>query len=200
MKKKDIIILSVCVIIIILSLGVCLGIKYYTNKDLERLNKETEKIKESITYAEEENVNTFIEKFNTEILKNGIDYPLRDNYLDKNNNTYYYAVYQDIGFWTKPVSYTGNLEDDIIKDSSIYFPINTQYEEMAINFVKYLIKVNNPTLTYNKIMELIEEAKKLSNENQNVDGGNGILIRYSESSNNKYYIVTRRYKNSETMK
>lgn len=191
MKNKQGIIL---IVIVVLSASIFFGTKYFLNKDLEKQKNELEQIKNSIVYSEEENVYISVAKFNTEIMDNGMQYPLREDSLVKQDETYYYGVYEDICFYLTPVEYTGDLEKDITQDMAIYYPKETTNEEIAKKYIKNLIKANNQDLSDEDIERLITKSEELSKEEKAADENNGIFISYDENDESKFYIVSRKYK------
>lgn len=194
MKKKERIITIICVIAVLVSVGGYFGIKYFLDKDIERQQKELEEVKNNIVYSEEESINISVAKFNTEILDNGMQYPLSDDYLLNQDENYYYGIYDDISFYATPIKYTGNKEKDITKDMAIYYPKDSKNEEMAQTFIKHLIKANNNKLSDEEITSLIKKSESLAKEGKAADENNGIFISYNEDNDNKFYIVTRHYK------
>ena len=197
MKKNNKIIMIICIVLIALSIAIYFGTKYFLNKDLEKQQKELEEIKNNIIYSEKETVKLSIAKFNTEIMDNGLNYPVSDDYLAEENGNYFYGIFDDISFYNTPIKFTGNQDEDITKDMAIYYPVDSKNEEKAQQYVKYLIKSNNNELNEDKITSLIKESETLSKKEQAADGNNGLFISYDELDGYKYYIVTRNYKDNK---
>jgi len=193
MKEKKIGI--ICLVVAILAVGGYFGVRYFLDKDLEKEQDKLEQLEKDTVYLEKESVQTTIAKFNTEIMDNGMEYPVSDDYLTEENGVYFYGVYEDIGFYAVPVSYTGDTNVDITKDTAVFCEIGSKNEEKAMEYVRRLIKANNPNLSDSEIVSLMEKSEELAKDETAVDENNGLFISYDEVDGNRYYIVTRNMKN-----
>ena len=193
-NKNNKIIIVICLITIILAIGISLGIKLYLSKDLEKAKQELQEIEKEYGTVEEETLNILIAKFNTEIMDNGLEYPASDDYLTIQDNNYWYGLYDDIYCYAVPEKYTGNKEKDIVEMIAIYYTKNSSNEELAIEYVRKLIKANNYDLTDNEINELINTAKKISTKDENAQSGKGIALAIKETEDYYNYQVIRLYK------
>ena len=192
-KSKKGMVTLILLIIVVLGIAIYFGVTYFLDRNIERLEKELEDAKNSIVYVEEENVNTSIAKFNTQIMDNGLNTPIGDNSIQKDGTNYVAAISSEgIYFYIKPVEYTGDLEKDISKDLSVFY--RPESEEKALEYVKYLIKANNDTISDEVIESMISNAEGRSKEGFAVNENNGLLLSFDEDEEYKYYIVTRRYK------
>lgn len=195
-KSKKGMVTLILLIIVVLGIAIYFGVTYFLDRNIERLEKELEDAKNSIVYVEEENVNTSIAKFNTQIMDNGLNTPIGDNSIQKDGTNYVAAISSEgIYFYIKPVEYTGDLEKDISKDLSVFY--RPESEEKALEYVKYLIKANNDTISDEVIESMISNAEGRSKEGFAVNENNGLLLSFDEDEEYKYYIVTRRYKTEE---
>ena len=195
-KSKKGMVILILLIIVVLAVAIYFGVTYFLDRNIERLEKELEDAKNSIVYVEEENVNTSIAKFNTQIMDNGLNTPIGDNSIQKDGTNYVAAISSEgIYFYIKPVEYTGDIEKDISKDLSVFY--RPESEEKALEYVKYLIKANNDTISDEEIQSMISNAEGRSKEGFAVNENNGLLLSFDEDEEYKYYIVTRRYKTEE---
>lgn len=195
-KSKKGMLTLILLIIVVLAIAIYFGVTYFLDRNIERLEKELEDAKNSTVYVEEENVNTSIAKFNTQIMDNGLNTPIGDNSIQKDGTNYVAAISSEgIYFYIKPVEYTGDLEKDISKDLSVFY--RPESEEKALEYVKYLIKANNDTISDEVIESMISNAEGRSKEGFAVNENNGLLLSFDEDEEYKYYIVTRRYKTEE---
>lgn len=195
-KSKKVLVILILVIIVALAVAIYFGITYLLDKNIKRLEKELEEAKNSIVYVEEENVNTSIAKFNTQIMDNGLNTPIGDNSIQKDGANYIAAISSEgIYFYIKPIEYTEDWEKDISKDLSVFY--RPESEEKAIEYVKYLIKANNDKISDDVIESMISNAEEKSKEGFAVDENNGLLLSFDEDEEYKYYIVTRKYKVEE---
>lgn len=188
MKKKDKIISIVCTIIIVLSLFGYLTINYFLNKDIK---KEQDKL-DNIVYSDQIYINDFITEFNSKIIDNNL-VTLSTNYtLD--NDIYYYNLYEDITLYIKPIEYLEDQNKEIVYEVGIFYPKDTEYENMVIEYFKYLIIVNNSTIGNNLSLDLINKADNLSQQNKSLDENNGLIIKISKNDKYKEYQIKRLYK------
>ena len=91
------------------------------------------------------------------------------------------------------MKFTEDIEKDVAKSSVIYYSIDSEFEDIALKYVKHLIKANKIDISASEIDEALEQAKKLSDDELEYDGKNGLLIKYYEKNGNKYYEITRVY-------
>ncbi len=193
MKDKKQIIKVICLIVVVLAIVSYFGINYYLDKDLEKTKNELQETIEKYGYVEKENVLTIISKFNTEIMDSGLDYPASDDYLTIENNEYWYGLYDDIHCFVIPEKFTGDKEKDIVAMIGIYYPKNSQNKDLALKYVKNLVKVNNDKLSDNEISSLVNKAEKSKNS-ENVQSGKGIALALKETDEYYNYQVIRIYK------
>lgn len=195
MKKRDIIIITICLVVIVLSIGAYLGVKYYLDKDLEKAEQELQKTIEKYGVLERESVNISVAKFNTEIMDNtGWELlPVSDNSMIIHENNYWYPLYEDISLVVVPEEFTNDNNKDVTKVMFLYFPKDTKYMNEAMEYMKYLIKANNEKITYEDATKLIKEAEELKKENKSANNGTGIWVGVNESDTHVEYQVTRSY-------
>ncbi len=191
MKKNKVITISL--IVIILAVGGCLGVKIYLDKDLESQKQKLQETIEKYGYVEKENVTTCVAKFNTEVMDNNVGNPASDEYMVAQDNLYWYGLINDIYLYIKPENFTENKDNDITETMTIQYSKNIEDETMVVNYVKALIKANNENLTDSDIDYLITEAKKLSNDKKTANNGKGISVGYVDNGEKIEYQVIRLY-------
>lgn len=193
MKDKKQIIKVICLIVVVLAIISYFGINYYLKKDLEKAKNELQQTIEKYGYVEKENVLTVISKFNTEIMDNGLEYPASDDYLTIENNEYWYGLFDDIHCFVIPEKFSNNKEADIVSMTGIYYPKNSQNKDLALKYIKNLIKANNNQLSDTEISNLVNKAEKSKNS-ENVQSGKGIALALKETDEYYNYQVIRIYK------
>ncbi len=150
---------------------------------------------EETVYAARESVMESIAKFNTQVLDRGIEYPVQEAYQTVENGTYFYGVFEDIGFYVKPVAYTGDREADLAKNIAVFYDVGSKNEELALQYVKCLIKANLEGATDSEIDALVAEADRLANQGV-ADRNDGIFLQRTEQDGGIYYLLTRNYESS----
>lgn len=193
MKDKKQIIKVICLIAVELAIISYFGISYYLDKDLEKAKNELQETIEKYGYVEKENVLTVISKFNTEIMDSGLEYPASDDYLTIENNEYWYGLFDDIHCFVIPEKFSNNKEADIVSMTGIYYPKNSQNKDLALKYIKNLIKANNNQLSDTEISNLVNKAEKSKNS-ENVQSGKGIALALKETDEYYNYQVIRIYK------
>lgn len=193
MKDKKQIIKVICLIAVALAIISYFGISYYLDKDLEKAKNELQETIEKYGYVEKENVLTVISKFNTEIMDSGLEYPASDDYLTIENNEYWYGLFDDIHCFVIPEKFSNNKEADIVSMTGIYYPKNSQNKDLALKYIKNLIKANNNQLSDTEISNLVNKAEKSKNS-ENVQSGKGIALALKETDEYYNYQVIRIYK------
>lgn len=177
--------------LILLSIGIFVGVKIYLDKDLDKQKEELNKTFEKYGTVEKENVELNIAKFNTQVMDNNIGDPASSDYMTQDNNLYWFALLDGVNLYVKPESYTGNKNKDITEMMVIQYSDN---ENIALKYVKALIKANNDNLTDSDIEYLMKEAKNLSSDKKNANNGKGISVGYVKSGEVTEYQVVRLYK------
>lgn len=183
----------ICVILIIVSISGYFAINYFLAKDLEKAQNELNQTVEKYGYVEKESIHNLIAKFNTEIMDDDLQYPASDDYLTVQDNNYWYGLYDDIYCYIVPEKYTGDKEVDVASMIAIYYPKNSKNEELALKYLRSLIKANN-TISDNEIDKLINKAKELSKRNNNAQSGKGIALALKETADYYNYQVIRIFK------
>lgn len=192
MKKSKIGII-ICIIIIIVSLGVYLGVSYFLDKDLEKQEQELQETIDRYGIVEEENVANLVAKFNTEVMDNGLQYPASEEYFATENGVYWYALYEDIYLYIEPLSYTGDKEVDIVDMVAIHFKKDSEHANIALELAKSLIKANSDELTEDEIEKLIADAQEVSKNKEVAISGKGITFALAEDETIYEYQVVRLY-------
>lgn len=137
-----------------------------------------------------------VSKFNTEIKEHGSEglNPATDNYLTIENEEYWYGLITGTYLFIKPIEFTGNQDNDVANFMVIYYYKDGYDENIALEYLKHLIKANNNTLTEDEIKNLIEEAKTLSVDDKTANNGKGISVGIVEKEDHYEYQVIRWYK------
>ena len=198
-NKKSLKIISYAITFLaISSIIAAIIIKNNIDKKVTETNQEDRITEKDTKYSKEITIKEFISSFNTELQNRKLKYLLNNEYMKEENNTYYYGIFDDIGFYVIPVNYTGNQEKDIVKTTSIFYPSQSKNKELAYNYVNTLLKVNLNNISEDDIKTLLFKAQEDSKNNKALDEKNGIFISYNEKENNIFYIITRNYqKNGE---
>lgn len=191
MKNKGIII---SLIIIILCIGGYFGFKYFLDKDLENQKQELQETINKYGTVEKETVSSIVHKFNTELNNfEGSNYA-DENYSSISDNLYWYALHGDTVYcYFKPIEFTENKDNDIVDIATIHYKRGAENEEIALEYLKYLIKANNSELTDDEIKTLIDDAKRLSPESKKANNGKGISVDLVETEEVSEYHITRLY-------
>lgn len=193
MDKKKII--TICgIIFVVIVVAICFIIVHFSKQDLKDAEKDLQQTIEKYGYVEEEKVDVTVAKFNTEVMDNELGYPASEEYLTVENETYWYGLYDDISLYIKAKDFTNDKTKDVTEMMGIYYDKNSKNTEMVQKYVKYLIKANNDNLTDAEIDYLIEEAKKLSANNEMANNSKGISVGLVEAQDHYEYRVKRLYK------
>lgn len=147
-------------------------------------------------YVKEETVETLVAKFNTEVMDNGMEYPASDDYLTKEDDFYWYGLYDDVFLHVVPVKYSGDLKKDIVLEMGIFYDKGSKNEKMAMDYLFHLIKANDNTLSDDEVNKIIDKAKELGKDNINAETGtgylsHGLLVTYWDNADNYHYSISR---------
>lgn len=178
------------VALILLSIGIFVGVKTYLDKDLDKQKEELNKTFEKYGTVEKETVEVSIAKFNTEVMDNNIGDPASSDYMTQDNNLYWFALLDSVYLYVKSENYTGNKNKDITKVMTIHYSDN---EEIALKYVKALIKSNNDALTDSDVDYLMKESKNLSSDKKQANNGKGISVGFVKNEEVTEYQITRLY-------
>lgn len=148
---------------VVLSFIVLLGSIGCSNQEQQEKPKEE--------FIEKETVSMLVAKFNKEVVDHNMEYPASEDYFQEADNAYWYGLFEDISLYLIPVTYTGNRDQDIVKEVGLFYDKESEYKEMAENYLYHLIKANDEDLESNDIEEIMRESKKI--ENEGVDEGQG---------------------------
>lgn len=117
-----------------------------------------------------------IDKFNVEISNNEGQYFANNDYMIAENGLYWYGIYEGITCYVKPVTFNDDINTDIAATIAIRYDVNSNDEEMALDYIKYLIKANNASLSDTEITELMTKAKEQASEGKTANNGKGISV------------------------
>lgn len=171
-----------------------LGITGCGKTDLEEAKKDLEDTYEKYGWVEKETVHIGVAKFNTEIMDSGLNTPASDDYMVVEDGLYWFGLADGISYYLKPVTFSGNKEDDILDMSALYFRKDSYNEETALKYVRNLIKANNDKITDAEIETLLKEAKEKSASKKTANNGKGISVGLIDASDHYEYQVIRLYK------
>lgn len=159
--------------------------------------KENEKnsIEDKVSYGTIEKVTVFdtIDKFNVELSNNEMNYFANNDYMIAENGLYWYGIYEDITCYVKPVTFTNDMNKDVTEMVVIRYDVNSKNEGMALDYVKYLIKSNNSSLSDNEIDELMNKAKELAPKRKTANNGKGITVGILLTDEIVEYQIVRLY-------
>ena len=158
MKKKDKIIIIISILIALLGIGIYFGVKYFLDKDLEKLEQELQETKEKFGTIEEITVDELVTRFNTQVIKDGVFNPANDEYLAIEDNIYWYGLITGIYLGIVPEEFNNDPKTEIVDHTFIYTTKDSQPEEASIEYIKFLIKANNENVTDEEIDNLLERV------------------------------------------
>lgn len=179
------------VVLILLSIGIFVGVKIYLDKDLDKQKENLNNTIEKYGTVEKETIEVSIAKFNTEVMDNNIGDPAIYDYMVEDNNLYWFALLDGVNLYVKSDDYTGNKDKDITDMMVIQYSDN---EEIALKYVKALIKSNNDALTDADVDYLMKEAKTLANDKKKANNGKGISVGFVKNEEVTEYQIIRLYK------
>ena len=185
MKKSVIVVLVVVLVVVIGSVGV----KIYLDKDIDKQKENLEDTINKYGVVTEVTVEESVAKFNTLVMGKNIGNVASDDYFTVDNNLYWYGLIDDVYMYVKPVDFSGNK--DITNIITIQYSKNSKNSDVAINYVKALLKANNDKLTNSDIDYLMSEAK---NSKKNSNNGMGISVSFVENDEREEYQIIRLYK------
>ncbi len=165
-----------------------------SKKNLDSTKQELEETYSKYGCVEKETVNDLIAKFNTEIMDGGLGTPAYDNGMLIENNTYWFALTDDITFYVKPVECSEDKMKDIVNLSAVRIDKKKYNEEIIVNYAKKLIKANNNAFTDEEINTFIKEAQEFKQDGKMSNNGKGISVGVFETDDFYEYQVKRVYK------
>lgn len=184
-------------LLLCLLMGVmCFSLVGCGKSELEEAKKDLQETKEKYGFVEKEKVDILVGKFNTEVMDNDASSlnPASEDYLNENNNQYWYGLITGIYLVVVPEEYVGDKTTEDVDYMTIYVQKNSQYAEDSLKYVKHLIKANNNELTDTEIDNLITDAKEKSKTStEGAYNGSGILVGYGEDEETYQYQVNRMY-------
>ena len=193
MKRSNVIII-ICIVIILVSVGGYFAVKYFLSKDLEKQEQELQATIERYGTVNQETVDTLVAKFNTQVMDNDSSLnPASTDYLTIDDNKYWYGLIEGIYLVVVPREFNNNPTNEIVDYMFLFVDKGSQYEADAEEYAKYLIKANNENIKDEEIDTLLEEAKQLSTSKETSNNGKGISIGYIENEDNFQYQVIRLY-------
>lgn len=191
--NKKILTILLCVGMI-LSITGCRNSVSDSKKDLENAKQELQETYNKYGWVEKETVNDLIAKYNTEIMDGNLGTPAYDNGMLIENNTYWFALTDDITFYVKPVECSEDKMKDIASLSAVRIDKKNYNEEIIVNYAKKLVKANNNDFTDEEINTFIKEAKELKQDGKMSNNGKGISVGVFETNDFYEYQVKRIYK------
>lgn len=188
--KKNVIVVLVVVLVVVIGF---VGVKIYLDKDIDKQKENLEDTINKYGVVTEVTVEESVAKFNTLVMDKNIGNVASDDYFTVDNNLYWYGLIDDVYMYVKPVDFSGNKDKDITNIMTIQYSKNSKNSDVAINYVKALLKANNDKLTDSDIDYLMSEAK---NNKKNSNNGMGISVSFVENDEIIEYQVIRLYKQS----
>lgn len=155
--------------------------------------------KPKAVYLEEISISTFVDNFNKNLKDSNIEYLANEDYLIKEDEFYWYGLYEDVVLHIVPIKYSGDLTKDIVLETGIFFDKGSANEELAMNYLANLIKTNDSKLTDEQVNEIIKQAKELGKDNVNKKNGTGyanygLVVTYWDNEDNYHYSIERERK------
>lgn len=193
MKKNKIIIIA-CMIIILASVLGYFAVTYFLDRDIEEQEQELQNTIENYGTVSQETVDVLVAKFNTQVMDNeSFLNPASTDYLTIDDNMYWYGLIEGIYLVVVPEEFNNDPTNEIVDYMFLFVDKGGQYESDAEEYVKYLIKANNESITDEQINTLIEESKQLTTSGETSNNGKGISIGYIDNEDNIQYQVIRLY-------
>lgn len=194
MKKNNIIII-VCIIIILVSIGGYFAVTYFLDKDIEKQEQELQNTIENYGTVSQETVDVLVAKFNSQVMDNNSSLnPASSDYLSIDDSKYWYGLFEGIYLVVVPQNFNNTPTNEIVDYMFLFVDKGSQYEANVEEYVKYLIKANNGSITDEEINTLLEKAKQLAPSGKTSNNGKGISIGYIDNTDNIQYQVIRLYK------
>ena len=192
--KKNTIITIICIIIILVCVVGYFAVRYFLDKDLEKQEQELQNTIETYGTVDKETVDVLVAKFNTQVMDNGSSLnPASNDYLTVDDNKYWYGLNEGIYLVVVPQDFNNNPINEIVDYMFLFVDKGSQYEANSEEYVKYLIKANNESITDEEINTLLEEAKQSGASGETSNNGKGISIGYIDNVDNIQYQVIRLY-------
>ena len=151
------------IIIILVSIGVYFAVTYFLDKNIEEKEQELQNTIENYGTVSQETVDVLVAKFNTQVMDNNSSLnPASTDYLTIDDNKYWYGLFEGIYLVVVPQDFNNDPTKEIVDYMFLFVDKGGQYEANSEEYVKYLIKANNESITDEEINTLLEEAKQLS--------------------------------------
>ena len=184
-KSKGIIIGNIIVIVAIILLTV--GLYFFKNREPE------------VIYLDEITISTIVEDFNKQLESSKIDSLALEDNLIKEDEFYWYGLYEDVVLHIVPIKYSEDLTKDIVLETGIFYDKDSANEELAMKYLANLIKANDSNLTDEQVSEIIKQAKELGKNNVNTQKGTGyadygMIVTYWDNEDNYHYSIERERK------
>lgn len=149
-------------------------------------------------HAKKITVYNTIEQFNSEITKKGLNYTADNEYLITHENTYFFGLVDDVGFYVYPEQYTGDQTKDISLEMGVFIPNGSKSTKLFEDYVNCLLKSNDTKLTDDTIVSAMASAKELAElegDSQYIDLENGLYLGYDADFDGCIrYVIMRAYK------
>lgn len=147
-------------------------------------------------YLEDVKVSVLVEKYNNNLKKAEIECLATEEKFLKEDDGYWYGLHEDIVLHIIPTEYTGDLEKDIVLESSIFYDKNSKNKELANKYIFELLKTNLPELSNEDFDEIIKQAKEIGKDNVNSKKGkgyasNGLIVTYWINENDYHFCIER---------
>src|SRR5699024_7673442 len=142
--KKNKIIIIVCIIIILVSIGVYFAVTYFLDKNIEEKEQELQNTIENYGTVSQETVDVLVAKYNTQVMDNNSSLnPASTDYLTIDDNKYWYGLFEGIYLVVVPQDFNNDPTKEIVDYMFLFVDKGGQYEANSEEYVKYLIKANN---------------------------------------------------------
>lgn len=180
------------IFICLLAITMCFTLSGCGNNQ-EKGNKKKEDVLNKYGTIEKVTVFDTIDKFNVELSNNEMHYFANNDTMIAQDGLYWYGIYEDITCYVKPVTFSNDMNKDITETIAIRYDVNSKNEEMALNYIKNLIKSNNQSFTDSEITELMTKAKEQSIDKKTANNGKGITVGVLTTDEIIEYQIVRLY-------
>ena len=143
-----------------------------------------------VVYRKLITVESLINKFDNILIQNELD-EINLDYLSLINQTYYVGLFQDIIFFITPLEDSetslGDRTNDIVYQTGIIVPENTDNFALALLYYQYLIEANNEFIfDANQLVKLVVEGNL-------VERNNGLILGGLTDNNEINLFIERKY-------
>lgn len=138
-----------------------------------------------------------IDRFNVELSEHEANYYADNEYMIAQDGLYWYRIFDDITCYVKPVEFSDDMEKDIAETIAIRYAVDSKNEQMALDYIQYLIKANNADITDDEISTLMSKAKEQAPDGKTAYNGKGITVGVLVTEDVIEYQIVRIYEDEK---